>query len=416
MPCGHCLAEEVCQPARLERQPEPAVQNHDQGGFPAIEEPFVRQLHEAWVLYYPLADRLLILNPTAKLVWELVRQGHEEHEIASAFACHFGIAGEQAARDVSRVLAELTDGRTQGDQDEVLAWGLAGPSRDAPVGDQSRPTECGVFRFGQIRLRVHSSVSQAGVSLFARFQHRASRGDGGEVLELAKSDSGYRLTLAGSLIAETTALLPFLSRLVELLLTLEHPQQRVLAYCHAAAVSRRGRSLLLPGSSGVGKSTLTAFLAANGFVYVGDDTIAIGEEDFSLLPLPTCLSLKSGSWRVLEPLYPALANLPTMNRFGRTIRYVDPYQNYQAVASTMAPAAIVFPAYATGEPTRLSSLSPTETMIRLVGAHARLATPATEARLAQLIRFVEQTPAYELTYCELPGALQAIEDLLASRR
>jgi hypothetical protein len=53
-------------------------------------------------------------------------------------------------------------------------------------------------------------------------------------------------------------------------------------------------------------------------------------------------------------------------------------------------------------------------MIQLLEAHVRLLGTATEERLSQFVRFVEQTPAYELTYSELPEAMSAIKDLLAN--
>jgi hypothetical protein len=54
-------------------------------------------------------------------------------------------------------------------------------------------------------------------------------------------------------------------------------------------------------------------------------------------------------------------------------------------------------------------------MIRLLGAHVAFLAPATREKLEKFIRFVEQTPAYELTYSELPSAMGAIEDLLAAQ-
>lgn len=382
----------------------------------ASADPFLCPLSDGWVLYYPSTDRLLILNGTAKTVWDLRRQGLEEFEIASAFARHFGISAEQAGTDVAQALAQLSDdGQSSEPGGELLLAWAAANSPQARATDPDRPTDCGIFRFGRRRVRVLSSVPAAGESLFERFQHRRSSDpEDVEVLEIAARASGYRLTLGGQLIAAPATILQLLSRLVELLLSLEHPQRPLLASCHAAVVSRGGRSVLMPGSSGVGKSTLTAFLVANGFAYVGDDTIAIGEADLSLLPLPTCLSIKSGSWTLLTPVYPALADLPALNRCGRTLRYLAPRDNYQAIEAAVAPTAIVFPAYAAGEPARLRPLTPIETMIRLVGAHARLLQPASEARLARLVGFVEKTPAYELAYCELSGALTFIEDLLAS--
>lgn len=384
---------------------------------PLLSTPFVHRLDEDWVVYHPLADRLLILNPTAKTVWDLLCRGYAAPEIAAAFAQHFGISVEQAERDVERVLAELTGDDAQ-DANEPDFWANLPDIVDSGA-EPNRLADCGIFRFGYKQIRVRSAIAQLDESLFARFQHRAMGDEGSadvleDVLEIARCASAHRLTFCGEVIAEVPTISQMLSRLVELLLSLEHPQRPLLAYCHSAALSRAGRSLLMPGRSGAGKSTLTAFLVAHGFDYLGDDTIAIGEDEMALLPLPTRLSIKSGAWPVLEPLYPMLPGLPTLHRYGRSIRYIDPAGNYHSLQAAAAPSAIVFPAYSADEPTRLDRLQPPQTMIRLLGAHARLSSPATEAKLARLIRFVEQTPAYELTYSDLTDAMHAIEGLLAN--
>lgn len=375
---------------------------------PSSSTPFLQPFAEGWVLYYPLVDKLLVLNPTGKMVWELSSQGYRHDEIASAFVQQFCISDQRAWQDVGQLIAEINQASRAGDGDSDATIAL--PDRNV------RRENCGSFRFGKSRIRVFSSVAEADRSLFARFQHRAiSDGDGAEILEITRHDGTYRLAFRGS-VSEETATGNMLWSIVRLLLKAEHPDTPLLAFCHAAALLRGGRSLLMPGRSGVGKSTLTAFLVAHGFTYLGDDTIAIGEDDVALLPLPTCLSIKSGSWPVLEQFYPMLRQLPTLNRYGRSVRYVEPEGNYETLHAAAAPAAIVFPAYAAGEPTRLTPLQPLQTMIHLLGAHARLSIPATEAKLAKLLRFVEQTPAYELAYCELASAMQAIEDLLAGPR
>ena len=263
---------------------------------------------------------------------------------------------------------------------------------------------------------VRSSVAEVDASFFLRFQHRTiDCRDGAETVEFSQGDSGFRLTYRGELIREVPTIAGMLAAVPQFLLRLEHPDRSLLAYAHAAAVCRGGHSILMPGPGGAGKSTLTAFLVARGFDYLGDDIIALAEDDGALLPLPTSLSIKSGSWDLVGQFFATLANRPSLFRYGRTMRYLEPEGNYQALTSAPSPSAIVFPAYKAGAPTRLSPLPPLQTMLRLVGAQAALLPPATEGRLAKLVEFVEQTPAYELTYSELPGALQAIEDLLASQ-
>lgn len=388
-------------------------------GTPTSHEPFLCQLGGEWVLYHPLTDRLLVLNATARATWDLLNRGFKEREIASAFAEHFGISEERAVRDVTQVVAHLEDHRAYAnlDRDHVdVGVAMAQGGKSAHAVGHNKSAQCGVFRLGRSRIRVLSSVAELDESFFLRFQHRATEDDpDAETLEVSVSGSVYRMTFRGRVLGEAATIHQAMWQLVDLLLSLEHPQRAPLAYCHAGAVSRGGQSLLMPGGSGVGKSTLTAFLAAQGFSYLGDDGIAIGEDDMSLLPLPTCLSIKAGSWAVLEPYYPALPKLTTVNRYGRSIRYVDPHGSYESRPTAAAPSAIVFPVYCPGTSTRLIPLRPSQTMIQLLEAHARLLGSATKERLGKLVRFVERTPAYELNYSELPGAMSAIEDMLASQ-
>jgi hypothetical protein len=68
----------------------------------------------------------------------------------------------------------------------------------------------------------------------------------------------------------------------------------------------------------------------------------------------------------------------------------------------------MFPAYARRGDTYLNALAPLQTMTRLVET-TDLHQPRTEATLAEFLQFVEQTPAYELVYKDLPSAKAMIE-------
>lgn len=401
----NCMHEQICLPSG---QPDISLE----------QSSILHKFDDAWVLYFPLTDRLLILNATAKIVWDFLVQGLKAHEIASTFARHFGISDQQAARDVAQVLTDLADEQQASAKAEVEVANIPAATASVRVVDWNNElADCGAFQFGRNRISVLSAVTKLDESFFARFQHRAIDDDDVDLLEISASDSAYRLTFRDRVIAEATTINRTMWHLVEFLLSLEHPHQSLLAYCHAGAVSRRGRSILMPGNSGAGKSTLTGFLVAHGFTYLGDDTIAVGDDEFALLPLPTSLSIKTGSWTLLEPFYPALPKLATVNRYGRSGRYIDPPGNYEVLSAAAAPSAIVFPAFSKGAPTQLTPLRPHQSMIRLLEANIRLSgwDAATEDQLARFVRFVEQTPAYELSYSELPEAMKAIEELLGSQ-
>ncbi|MEF8748371.1 MAG: hypothetical protein V5B31_11205 [Candidatus Accumulibacter propinquus] len=349
----------------------------------------------------------------------MAQKEYVDDDIATVLSQYFTISHERALQDVANVVEYLKSAslksHLEGYNDpNVLAIGEG--KRDFTGSIHSDFEDCGNFLFGETEVKVSSQVAEIGQSFFSRFRHRAIGENGSAaILEISQGAFGYRLTFRGVVVEESSRVARILSRVAELLLDLEHQNMELLAYCHAAAVTRGNCSLLMPGNSGVGKSTLTGFLVAKGFSYLGDDITAIREDDGALLPLPSCLSVKSGAWPVLDQFFPVLRQLPTLNRYGRLVRYIEPQGNYESQEAAGAPSAIVFPSYKQDEPTCLAPVPALKAMIRLLGAHLALATPATEDKLRKLIRFVEQTPAYELTYSDLPSALKAIEDLLAAQ-
>lgn len=388
------------------------------GVFLQTAKPF--QLGDGWVLFQPDVERLAILNNSGGLVWHLLSEGHGVDDIASVFAQQFGLPVEQARADVQDVITGL-----EGLESAGASSAAVGPDRhlssttlvpDRTKSESGVILRCGTFRFGEhwIQVQLHASLIGISIPYFLRFQHRiADEAIDVANLDLSLGPSGYCLGFQGKVVAEVASPPELIARANNLLLKLEHPSTDFLAYFHAAALVRGQRSILLPGISGVGKSTLTAYLAGHGFAYLGDDLIAMAVGNRSLRPLPTCLCLKSGSWPVMEPFYPQLPQLPIMNCHGREVRYIEPGQT---LGEGGAPSVIVFPSYVKGGGTRLSPLTSLHTMARLLETSTDLVQPVTEDKLLEFLRFVEETPAYELSYSELAGAMDAIEDLLETDR
>lgn len=91
---------------------------------------------------------------------------------------------------------------------------------------------------------------------------------------------------------------------------------------HAACMSQRGRTLLLSGVPGAGKTTLALQLAAKGFGYGGDD-IALISPDGLVKGLPFAATVKSGAWDIVSRTRPDLPNAPVHWRpDGQLVRYL----------------------------------------------------------------------------------------------
>jgi hypothetical protein len=107
-----------------------------------------------------------------------------------------------------------------------------------------------------------------------------------------------------------------LSRLVLWCFYAAYGSEAFLGTFHAAAIGRETGAILMPGLSGVGKSTLTAYLTARGWHYGGDDIVGLARPDadreqYLVLPFCSAISVKEASIPLLEADYPTLRELPT---------------------------------------------------------------------------------------------------------
>ncbi|WP_394174003.1 hypothetical protein [Thalassotalea litorea] len=102
-------------------------------------------------------------------------------------------------------------------------------------------------------------------------------------------------------------------------------QSTPFRFCfHGAALSKGEHVFLLPGKSGVGKSTLTSYLAKRGFFVHSDEMIAFNDE-FQPLTIPMPIAIKRGAWQQVRAEYPHITQQPVWHlKDGRQVKYVWP--------------------------------------------------------------------------------------------
>lgn len=180
---------------------------------------------------------------------------------------------------------------------------------------------------------------------------------------------------------------PFFNLVFELLMQLleRHP---VLAILHGAAVLWRGRRIVLLGTSGSGKSTLAAQLVADGGAYIGDDYVVM-LEDGRLVPVPLAPSLKEGSWPLVTPLFPQLADADVFFKEDIRLKYLStpPFCRDPGPADLF-----VFPKFSTQGPAKHVALSEIEILLYLAQAGMWLQSDT----LACFVDHIRRTPAIAL--------------------
>ncbi|HEY7009005.1 MAG TPA: hypothetical protein VH395_08705 [Jatrophihabitantaceae bacterium] len=90
---------------------------------------------------------------------------------------------------------------------------------------------------------------------------------------------------------------------------------------HAAVVRGPAGLIVIPGRSGLGKTTLTAALLRAGFEYVSDEALAVDTATGCAMPFPRPLGLAADVWGLLgltgEPPSPGAERLVAPQVFGR---------------------------------------------------------------------------------------------------
>ena len=181
---------------------------------------------------------------------------------------------------------------------------------------------------------------------------------------------------------------------------------------HAAVLERRGRAILMPGPSGVGKSTLCAGLAARGWRLLSDEVAMIRPQDGLLQPYPRPISLKNESIEMIARMAPGAQ---FSRRFDGTTKGTVAFMAapQEAIAGADVPArplVVVFPRYIAQAPVEIAPLEKAQAFMRLVDHSSNYLT-LLETGFESLARLVEGCDHYALSYSDLDEAVAVIEGL-----
>lgn len=201
------------------------------------------------------------------------------------------------------------------------------------------------------------------------------------------------------------------STLVELALQ----TSRDFGALHAAAVGRAGKCVLLPGQSGSGKSTLAAGLLAEGYDFLGDDTIVLDRTALAVRPLPFPICVKSGAWDVVAHGFPALRRQPIHRRPDeKRVRYLHASgaRGNGPIGARYDAAAIVFPIWGKDAATALVPLPRPQALRTLLAGFCPLGAGLAATDIARLVAWIARLECYELRFSALDDAIARLKGLL----
>jgi hypothetical protein len=369
---------------------------------------------EGCLLVVPHSEpRLFLLNQTARMMWQELARGVPPDEVADGLAARFEVPPAQVRADLTAILAEWRMHNLLSPR-PALAKQVDGPATAAASMSPSHRTFHAerVYRLCGRPILLRCDDPEIEQAIHPPLAHAADpSGHPTDRVDVVRDGAGYRVVCNGSDVERAATDEEALGQVFGRILELSYPDAEWLAVMHAAAVGDERGAVVMPADSGSGKSTLTAALVHAGLRYFSDDLVPL-DDALRIRPMPLGVSLKEGSWPVLATRYPELARLPVYP--GRRRRYLSIPEPRIGPRAGLPVQSLVFPQYRPNQLTTLRPLSALKILEKLASARSWLSLDG--RRFGVTLRWIEETPGYDLGYASLEEAVLAIAGLLNGER
>ena len=368
-------------------------------------------LGQSQLLARPGDWRLWLINVEAACLWDWHRAGLDAEALAERLSSQAGLTPASARKQIDTLLRDwrrsgLLDQAAPPDPEEA-AWGLPPLSDPCPAW----PADTQALGIGDVRLGLwieDDPLRQALWPLIAPLNSHTAL-TSAPLLSLLGSAEHWALQWNHEGLetgwGRDTAVLAVLRELTERAC---RAVERLLVVHGAGLVGPDGAGLLLIAPGGSGKTTLAAALNAEGLPLLHDDVVPV-TLDGDLLGLGLPITLKAGSWPILQTLRPDLSETPIRQRLGQPVRLLPPRS--QPVTRPVPLGALVFPRYQPDTPIHAQRLTPEAALQGLIEAEAVIRN-LTQEKLERLARWIESAPAWSLTYPDLASGLTGIRRIL----
>jgi len=232
-------------------------------------------------------------------------------------------------------------------------------------------------------------------------QSSANRSD--FTLSIINTEDGYAIYADGVLqdiAIKKQNLLPVLYDRIRIY---HYQRNPFLVALHAGVLLYNETAFIFPGISGAGKSTLAAYLMFQEFELFSDE-LTIIDEDKRLTPLPLGVTLKEGSWHVMEPFVKDMDVIPSHLRFdGQKIKLISP-PSIQHKKLQPKKMVFVFPKFTKGTATQFKPLSLVNVLASFIDAGYHLCDPNDFEKVFLWLEILSEAKLYALQYSDIKEA------------
>jgi len=179
---------------------------------------------------------------------------------------------------------------------------------------------------------------------------------------------------------------------------------------HSAVLAKGDKAILFPAPPGSGKSTLTAYLAFNGWRLLSDEMALIVPYSNKVQPFVRPICLKNRSISLAKSWFPSaeFSSIATDTHKGDVVHLSPPKNSWNSANRQAQIVAVVFPQYAPEVELDIYSLNQTQAFMQLAQNAFNFGIIGQDG-FNTLAAIIEQVPAFEVQYNTLPALADFLE-------
>lgn len=182
-------------------------------------------------------------------------------------------------------------------------------------------------------------------------------------------------------------------------------------FFHAAGLTWQGQGVMLPGSSGAGKTTLTAWLLSKGFQYLTDEFLFLPENSTLVEAFTRPLNVKLPSRPILQAVFDYEAHAADILSHHEADLIPAELLGETKPTNQAELAVVIFPRYQADGHFTLRQLTKAQAGLKLMQVLIN-ARNLPGHGLPQITRLAQTVPAYEMAYANFEQIEGQIEALL----